>query len=170
NVVRVGTESASEHLGADCTAIAHFPCRPCVVPTNRFSRDKQCRDRLAKLPDEFADRTVLAFVNLRADSVDTRDRNFTRYCDCIWHFGCGRQWGQHPYARGVGRQDQHGSDQRSSNTKELSSGLGAPAKHLLVPAIDVAGLPGSAMDILRLHSTLHSFSGRWNAPFRHERL
>jgi len=52
----------------------------------------------------------------------------------------------------------------------LSSAQGAPAKHFLVPAIDVARLPGSAMDTFRLHSTLHSFAGRWNAPFPHERL
>jgi hypothetical protein len=54
--------------------------------------------------------------------------------------------------------------------KELSSAQGAPAKHFLVPAIDVAHLPGSAMDTFRLHSTLHSFAGRGNAPFPHERL
>jgi hypothetical protein len=170
NVIGTGAWRASNRLGADRTAVAHFPGRPCVVTANCFTGDEQRRDRFAQLPSEFSGRTELALIKLCADRMNAHDRNFTRCRNCVWHFGCREQRGHQPHRRNVGRYDRNGTDQRSNNAKESRSDLSTPAEYLLVPTIYVTDPIGSATKSLGLHSTLHSVFGHVDAPFARQRL
>jgi hypothetical protein len=112
------------------------------MPANRFPCDEQCRDRFAKLPNEFACGIGLTLIDLSADRMGGCDQDFAgRSSNGAGNLGCRRQRNQ-PQGGDVCGDDRNSSYERPGDAaqafEKLCAGLSAPSECFLAVAINVA--------------------------------